>query len=855
MVSQIQNDASINQQTITGKTEHRKSEKNDHAKNRKQIRPFSLAISILYISFTLISPIAVSAQSAQIVAVAEKTAVTAEIVAQKPFDSVESEAFSLSAEKGIEMSEMRKYNNAAYSEALEKAIKTVKALFDISDSFEFNSSIRSANNIVFYDLRWNSKDGEESINVSIDDKLLVREYSKYEYMVYRDIRRAKLTKDETEKNETAVKEFLKKVLPDNYQEYVLTPQLIAKTPYKSNGYYANYHRVINGLPDYNDTLQVMLNTKTGEISSYYRGELRKTPDYPNTSAITLKEAQNAYLEQFGYKMVYRTKFENNTDSLKVYPVFEPKVEANDYAIDAESGKKIELWSQNIFYSGAGGTAPLAKLMMDTEAQNETIILTPEEQQAVDNASAIMPIEEAEIIARACEYLALMEDHQLVSRELAKIWNEKDSQIWNLIFEKQDTIGNRVHVTIDAKTSVILNFSIDVPGLYEDPNLKGTKTVEEAKSDMEKMIAAMNPQIMESLAYSETSDYMGIRPYSISINSVMTESSAKNSALVDSTAAESTAADSAEPDIEEYFSPVLNILYVRTANGIEYPDNYVTAVYDAVHGRFISMNTVWNTVKFPSIDKALPVEKIHEIVMDKVGLDLKYDTENERIKTEKAIDPIPGGVSILDYQSRKVYGLNVQNYYIVRVDALSGELLDYNGEIFRLNEAYTGYTDIEQNENKEYIDVLANMGIGLPGDKLRPDAAISQKDFLYLTSKLNQTLNFYTYPQTTMDLDYFYRQLISYDVLTDSERRSNRKVTNEEALRFIIKILDYDEIGKNYPSDSLKFSDAGDIGAAFKGYVALGELLSIISSGEDPFKPQKNISRADTFKLIYNYMVN
>ena len=775
--------------------------------------------------------------------------------------------------------------SSEYGEGMKQAIQKAKTLFNIPDDLRFDGTVNSDDFGTVYTLSWTSKDRMEgSVSVDIDGDLNVRNYYKNVNTVYYEQTRVKMQNRDIEKIKNAAVGFIKKVRPDEWQSYSLSDPYNRQSGFSGKEEYLTYYRMLNGIPNYDDMMSLTVNQETLEVVSYYINGNRAASEYKDTTVITEEEAQAAYLKTIGYQLIYRTKYEND-GKISAYPVYEPNAANAMYVVDAATGEKVERWggigmAGGGMGGGFGSAAPRAESMMDGGYLPK---LTPEELLAAEEAAGLLSLADADQIARACAYLGLTEQYELSRSNLGQDWQEPGRQIWELEFmkKKEDAAAGTgaavnaavntaadeksvimevktddaekaakeneiaaieeptadivafdsrlssymirtvdISVQIDAKKGVILGFSINspVPQGKMDAELK---TLDEAKVEAGKVIRDINPDIADNLRYVEQIDVVPIPYYTM---------------------------------YGAGLQSVWSLRYVRIVNGIEYPDNAVSISYDAASGKVINFNTSWYEIQFPAIDTALPLEKVHEIVMEQIGLEIQYVAINE-LKAEYKMQHDRPYFNPTHYQIAKVYELNARNINLVRLDAFSGKLMDYSGNDIWVSAQFSGYDDIEGHRLEPVIESLSAANIRLPGTDLKPDVFITQKDFLYLISKLNLSLSYQNYPVSREDTDWFYRQLERYAIIPGDSIAANGRVTREQAALYVIKTLDYDEIARLDLIHNLNYADMDKIAEDCRAYVELAAALSVLPNGEGDFGPDEYITRAETFELIYNYMIH
>ncbi|CAH2215050.1 YcdB/YcdC domain-containing protein [Tepidibacter aestuarii] len=122
-----------------------------------------------------------------------------------------------------------------------------------------------------------------------------------------------------------------------------------------------------------------------------------------------------------------------------------------------------------------------------------------------------------------------------------------------------------------------------------------------------------------------------------------------------------------------YEKVARYTFNRVVNGIEYEDNDVTVYVDLNDNRVLAIESEWDNSKiFEDKSKALDSEKVKQLYLDKNEVKLCYVTIYDQESNKKE--------TRLMYKMSKKEGME-DIYYI---DALTGEFLDFDGEIINMN---------------------------------------------------------------------------------------------------------------------------------------------------------------------------
>lgn len=698
---------------------------------------------------------------------------------------------------------------AADDKGLENAIKVAKEKFTVPADYKFDYSMGNENGRTVWYLNWNSQDGNGgNINVRVDEKGTILGYYSWKPTDYPQQKKLpKLSKQEAKDKAEA---FIKKIQSDilsrvKYQE-------ADQYYYNDYAYYFIYARMENGIPYYSNYVNVEINRQTGEIQSYnYVWDDSLTFPAPDKK-IDLAAAEKAYIEKMGLKLEYKYTMED--EKVKIFAAYVPKYDNYRYAIDALTGEKIQI-EYGYYGPYYDGNAAESKMEMSRAGgMGGEVPLTPDEIKAVEEASKLMDVKEAEKIARNFKYLGLTDDFRLNYSNVSRSWPLRDEFIWYLDFVKEATAKDsnyyNVGLSIDAKTGEIKSFYTGAP-YKEGETAKYDEAA--AKTAVENFLKEFKPEIFKQTEF----DTNGYDPRVMYAGS----------------------------EAPRWY----NFRYTRIVNGIPFSDNGLYVDFDAVNGKITSFNMNWFNMEFPAVANAVEVDKVYDTLFKDVGLELVY----------KPTYPQNGDAKPLIYPQSQgkpdvklVYALKSGKPLLF--DANSGVMLDYNGKPYKESRP-VAYTDIKDHFAEQQILVLAENGISLEGTEFRPDEAIIQKDFFTLLSK---TLSSYYGPVITKDssdkdIDNLYNFLMREGVVKEGEKAPNAALTREDGVKFIIRALKYDKVADIKDIYKPIFKDTDKINPDLVGYVTIASGLKIVSGYDGNFNPKGGLTRAGAAVMIYNYM--
>lgn len=481
---------------------------------------------------------------------------------------------------------------------------------------------------------------------------------------------------------------------------------------------------------------------------------------------------------------------NYDDGVKPYLVYST---LNNRYIDAITGEIVK--NDYRYYFDEVATVEKSA---DSALQN----LSPEELSAIKDMEGLLSDTEAEKIAR--DFLEIDESYTLRYNNLSSDYRNKGEFIWHMNFEieEEDNYSYR-SISIDAKTGDILSFS-----KHEKYDEK-----EVVKYDKDK-------------AFEIAKDYIS-------------QMSEEKASLVQY-------ADWNEPIIveplrEEDKPRRLSFRFVRYENDAYLLDDGFNVTIDTITGDVVSYSQSWYKGELPSTENVMDLDQAHEALFNEIGMNLEYTIIPQiyyEIKedTEKKVNLL--------------YGINNDKPLII--DPYNGNVLDYRGKEY-IEETIVKYDDIENSYGKSQIEILAQYGISLPGDKFNPKNDIVQREFLYLLAKAG---NYYINEKYNDSEEFdkiLYNRLKSEGIIMEDEISPEAKVTREDAVKFAIRSIKYDKVAEIEGIFLVNFKDNDKITKGLEGYIAIAQGLGIVNGSNGYFYPDKNLTKEQGAIVIYNLL--
>lgn len=269
------------------------------------------------------------------------------------------------------------------------------------------------------------------------------------------------------------------------------------------------------------------------------------------------------------------------------------------------------------------------------------------------------------------------------------------------------------------------------------------------------------------------------------------------------------------------------LYVRYVNGIKVIGDYVNVTTN--NGVLTDFSMNYTDTEFPSIENAMSKEDAENILFDAKDYSIVY-MQNYTDNTREIIP---------------VYTIDTEN-----INPFTGKFVDYqNKEITEDASSKLEYSDIDGHYAEKYIKELAYYGIGFEGGEFKPDEKITQKDFLALLMSINGN-DIIVLKNNLEQANWVYRNSAQNSIISEDERDDDAEVTREEAAVYMIRAIGAENYAKYNDIYVTPFNDVTEN----KGYIALLSAMGVLSGdGNGNFNPNREMTRAESIIMIYNYL--
>lgn len=654
---------------------------------------------------------------------------------------------------------------APESKNLEKAILQVKNITAIpSDykNFQYSSSTYEQNGkktAVWY-LNWNNDDYSGGISATCEDGGYLIGFNKY----------AKQANDglgtvDREAGQKKAEAFLAKVRPD----VAGSLKLMENTDYSSSDrhfyqYKAYKNDAVVGYLD----VSVEVDKHTGDITGFnYTGTGEDFKDLPDAKGVIgLEAAKKAYLDKIKVSLSYYSYYDYSKRVLTVFPAYSG-ANVSGEVIDAKTGEAVPLYNDYIYPRAMGGTGDMK--MKAEASQNQ---LTKEELDAVEGIAGLITKEKAESILRGV-IPGLASGAKVLNTTLSKNYMEKDKYQWEIGFDG-------AYGVVNAKTGELMSFY----AYNTEENKKSVGISEEkAREKAESFMKSIAPEKFKQSRFYESPSYQIYKT---------------------------------DQNVTDY-----SFNYYRQVNGIDFIGNGFSVIVNKASGLITHYDCNWyDSVTFPSVEKAISAEKAFDLINDTGKMGLVYAK-------------VKAGEPALVYD----FTYSATDFLI---DPVSGAKLGWDGKPYK-EKAVPEYSDIKGHWAEAKIRKLLENGYYLEGEKFNPGQKINQQSFLrYLYSPI----------QAYYDDDAFYKLMIEDKIIKEGEKAPSAVLTRQDAAKFIVRFLGQGKAAEHPEIFVNPFKDK--VSDSYKGYAAICYGLNVMQGdSKGRFNGTNQVTNAEAAVMIYN----
>ncbi len=183
---------------------------------------------------------------------------------------------------------------------------------------------------------------------------------------------------------------------------------------------------------------------------------------------------------------------------------------------------------------------------------------------------------------------------------------------------------------------------------------------------------------------------------------------------------------------------------------------------------------------------------------------------------------------------------------VIIDALTGKIKNEYNEA----PAEFTYTDIKGHWVEEAAAKLSEIQVGFSGDKLLPDKAITQEEYLRLLASGIYGKYYHNYTEEEL-----YDSLIREKIITEEEKNPSSQITREESFVYLIRMANLEKVAKLENIYKVDYIDKTEISPEKIGYCAILSGFGIIGGSNGKIRPKNNLTRGEAIVMLYRYLLN
>jgi len=281
--------------------------------------------------------------------------------------------------------------------------------------------------------------------------------------------------------------------------------------------------------------------------------------------------------------------------------------------------------------------------------------------------------------------------------------------------------------------------------------------------------------------------------------------------------------STELSTEKENGSLVNQYYQRMINGIKHINNGISVTFDAKSSAVTYYSLNFTNGVFGNPEKA-------------VDKDIAYENLLLYSPVTKMYVRVGGAYKVC-------YTLEKNG---VIIDALTGEIKNQYNE----SPAEFSYTDINGHWAEEAAEKLSEIQVGFSGDKLLPDKAITQEEYLRLLASGIYGKYYHNY--TAEEL---YDSLIREKIVTEEEKNPTSQITREESFVYIIRMANLEKVAKIENIYKVEYIDKTEISPEKIGYCAILSGFNIIGGSNGKIRPKNNLTRGEAIVMLYRYLLN
>jgi uncharacterized membrane protein YkoI len=703
------------------------------------------------------------------------------------------------------------------SVSLEQAIDIARGAFVVPEDFgEFSTSFDQSNYGAFWELRWyrsGEPGGDMTVRVNADTGEIWNMWlwdppaPGQEYQGLPAYTREQLT-------ETAAA-LANKLQPERFRQTRLQPaeiNIYQPRPLQKRSqleYQYEYARTVNGMPFTEHGISISVSGDTGQVTRF---ELRwddKTVFPPTAGMISLQQAEQIFRSEAGPELYYFRPFTPGGREVPLKLVYRLPGQQDRAVIDALTGKVLSKEDEfSIYYGLAGGGGSDE---MKTPSAQAPIPLTPAEEIAVELAKRLITKERALELAQSA--VAVPGEFALKSSRLEQDYLFNDLKLWHFYWEAGSGEDQKaMDIAVDAADGELISFN--TASYYPFYGVDTPTAVKFSEADARKIaedyIKIAQPARWAEVVFKNTGrDYYPL-------------------------------ADAAGKMQSRAY--IFN--WARVADDVQFPDNGFSVTVDSATGEITGYRMTWWDIAFPSRQGVMSRDEAASRYLAEAPLGAAY----LRLWLGQLYYTMAGeGTVYLTYHTGRA------NFAML--DALTGELLDYNGNTAAQTYQKQKFTDLDGHPAREAVELLADTGIiAAVGGNFRPDDAVTQAELITMLVRSSMQTDVSVTGAAVDEKEPWYQKYYDKAVLLGIIQAGENPdpglpVTREVLARLTIHTMGLYKVAVLSDIYVLDFSDAGDIAAQLRGHAALAAGLGLIEPVDGRFEPKAAVTRGEAAQTL------
>lgn len=370
------------------------------------------------------------------------------------------------------------YPSLAFAETdkMQEVLKSVKNRIGTTDEYEsFNSeTYEDSERGTFYRFYWSHTDNDnrKSMNVTASESGLITEYNVWDSNdEARFSDKANLNGITADEAAGKTKSLIYALNPNKSEEIKIVFGNTVEGLYE-NGFSFELKRYENDIPVLGNTGYVRVDSNAGKITNYSM-EYNEKLTFPSPDGIIfLENAQKAYGETIGLKLIYTATYDYDKKTRTIIPLYVP--ENSDTYINALTGETVKY----VYKDNERGDADSTAMNSLKQESAPYAGLTKAEQAEIEKLDGLLSKNGLINIVKANKYLGIDDKLKLDWYSVRKEYFD-EKYIASMTFGS-DTDHDYLSVNADMKTGEIIGFYryIDDSGEKTDKSADELKAIAE-----------------------------------------------------------------------------------------------------------------------------------------------------------------------------------------------------------------------------------------------------------------------------------------------------------------------------------------------------------------------------------------